>query len=86
MTDIYKLFEKEIWKPEDYTECFWYEGTWELSWSDEGNNPDEWEESYSFDSVRQRVEKDGYVLVTGDDGCGGQYQAIFDLSKKIDYE
>ena len=86
MTNIYKLFEEEIWKPEDYTDCYWYEKPWELCWSDESDNPDEWEESYSSDRVREVTDKDGYRIATLDDGCGGRYQAIFDLSKKVKYE
>lgn len=84
MTDIYKLFEKETWKPEDYTESYWYEEIDYIHWCDEGDNPDEWEESYSSDRVREVTEKDGYKIATLDDGCGGRYQAIFDLSKKIE--
>jgi len=84
MTDIYKLFEQESWKPEDYTQAYWYEETWGVHWSEDSSNPDEWEESYSSDRVREVTEKDGYKIATLDDGCGGRYQAIFDLSKKIE--
>lgn len=84
MTDIYKLFEQESWKPEDYTNCFWYEETWGIRWSDESSNPDEWEESYSSDRVREVTEKGGYQIATLDDDCGGRYQAVFDLSKKTE--
>lgn len=84
MTDIYKLFEQESWKPEDYTESYWYEDIDYICWCDEGSDPDEWEESYSSDRVREVTEKDGYKIATLDDGCGGRYQAIFDLSKKIE--
>lgn len=86
MTDIYKLFEEEIWKPEDYTHCYWYEKPWGLRWSDESDNPDEWVESYSSDRVWEVTEKGGYKIETLDDGCGGSYQAIFDLSKKLEYD
>ena len=84
MTDIYKLFEEEIWKPEDYTRFYWYEEPWMIGWSDESGPPDEWEESYSTERVRHVTERGGYRIVTLDDGCGGQYQAIFDLNKKLE--
>lgn len=85
--DIYKLFEKEIWKPDDFTDCFWYENTWGINWSYEGEesqNPDDWENGgYVTDRVRNKTVRDGYMIATLDDGCGGQYQAIFSVSKEI---
>jgi hypothetical protein len=59
-----------------------------MSWSEEGDseNPEEWEGGgYSTERVRCKVVRDGYILVDMDDDCGGQYQAIFDLSKKVVY-
>lgn len=88
MTDIYKLFAEDMWKPSDYTDCFWYEHTWGISWSEggeESQDPDEWEGGgYSSDRVRYKVVRDGYMIVDMHDDCGGQYQAIFSLSKKLE--
>lgn len=87
MTDIYKLFEEETWKPEDYTDRFWYKDTWGIYWSEEDDeqDPEEWEDGgYSSDRVRGKVERNGYMIVVLDDDCGGQYQAIFDLNKQVE--
>lgn len=83
MTDIYKLFEDKIWKPEDYTSQVWVEEVWGMSWA--GSVEDYQEgEYYSSERTRGCTEKDGYLLIELDDGCGNTYQAIFDMSKKIE--
>ena len=82
-------FGDEVWQPEDCTTSYWYRKWGELYYSEayeESTDPDEWENSYSSDRVRQYVEQGGFVLVTLDDGCGGQYQAIFNKDKEIQVE
>lgn len=81
----------KIWEPTDYTSCFWYTKSWGFRWSEvyeESHNPDEWEDSYSTERVRSWDESPckKYVLVTMDDDCGGQYQAMFSTDKEISPE
>lgn len=81
----------KIWEPTDYTSCFWYRYHAGFYWSEvheENPNPDKWEDSYSTERVRSWDESSckKYVLVTMDDDCGGQYQAMFSLDKEISPE
>lgn len=78
----------KIWEPTDYTSCFWHKTSWGMSWSEvyeENPNPDEWEDSYSTERVRGWDESKckKYVLVSMDDDCGGQYQAMFSSDKEV---
>jgi len=89
MTNLYETFKDEIWQPEDYTNRFWYERTWGIGWSEEGEtqlHPEDWSDSYDSDRVRDKTVRGDYMLVTLDDGCGGRYQAFFSLKKKVDDE
>ena len=81
----------KIWEPTDYTSCFWCREDGAFYWSEvyeENPNPDEWEDCYSTECVRGWDESvcKKYVLVTVDDDCGGQYQAMFSLDKEISPE
>lgn len=88
MTDIYKLFEKEIWTPDDYTDYVWVRGSVdELSFNKEGSVDDLMNsdgDTYTY-SIHFEVERDGFVIFAlQDDYGGGAFQAVFDLSKKVD--
>ncbi|MNR21141.1 hypothetical protein D3C85_1380250 [compost metagenome] len=83
MTNLIELFKDEIWKPEDYTSSWWQKTSWGIRWSEEGDNPDEWEDEYSSERTRCKVERDGFILIELDDDCGGIYQAFFDKSKEV---
>lgn len=81
--DAVAALREHIWEPEDYTYAAWkreYGGvTWfEGDWDDECND-----ESYFSERLRNVHESNGYMIGTLDDGCGGRYQAIFDLSKEV---
>ena len=84
MTDVIKLFEEHIWKPEDFTELYWFEENYDVYWNEDNNITDLIDISGQTYSgyVSEETVLDGYVLFTLSDGCGGQYQAIFDLNKK----
>ena len=86
MTNIYKLFKDEIWQPEDYTKNLWYQNVDELYYTtgsvDELMNGDG--DTYSY-RVCAEHERDGFIIVALQNDCGGDlFQAIFDLSKKVD--
>lgn len=87
MTNIYKLFKEETWKPDDLTSVIWFSGNDELTYNQHSNlhemmNGDGMTYSYQ---VRGEIEKGGFVIFTLQDDCGGDsFQAIFDLSKKVD--
>lgn len=81
-----ELFQEDRWAPYDQTRSYWYEkwGEFHYSENDDVSDPDEWDGGgYSSDRVRERFVKDKYLLVSLDDGCGGQFQAIFSLDKEI---
>lgn len=82
------IFEDEMDKPSDNTDCFWYMNRGYFAFSMEGEvdpDPDFWEGGgYSSDQAHSYHEKHGFAIVTLDDGCGGQYQAFFDLEKRVD--
>lgn len=88
MTDIFKLFEKEIWTPDDCTEYVWVRGSVDqMSFNKEGNVNDLMNSdgnTYTYD-IHFEVERGGFVIFALQDDYGGSsFQAIFDLSKKID--
>lgn len=88
MTDIYKLFEKETWTPDDRTAYIWYKvAIDELSFNkdDDVNNLMNGDGlTYSYNVISE-VERDGFVIFTLQNDYGGEsFQAIFDLSKKVD--
>lgn len=88
MADIYKLFEDGIWKPEDLTSYIWCADNYEVSWNTD-NNLEDLEESngmtYSGEIYGEGEERDFYVILTLRDGCGGMFQAIFDLRNKQEF-
>lgn len=80
------LFEEDRWAPEDNTRAHWYRRYGEIHYSDndEGPDPDEWDGGgYGSERVRSWVVKGDYLLITADDDCGGQYQAIFKMDMEI---
>lgn len=81
------LFEDNVWKPEDNTDCFWYRKYGGFYYSlngEDSTDPEQWcEGGYSSERVRQYVEKGDYVLVTLGDCSGWRYQAIFSKDKEI---
>lgn len=81
------LFDTDRWRPDDCTRAFWYRkwGGFYYSENDEHyRNPDNWDGGgYSSERVRQYVERGKWVIVTLDDDCGGQFQAIFSLDKEL---
>lgn len=82
---LINTFYQEMSKPSDNTDCFWYMNRGDFHFSEEGEtnpDPESWN-GYSSDQAHSYHEKNGYVTVTLDDGCGGQYQAFFDLEKKV---
>jgi hypothetical protein len=88
MTDIYKLFEKEIWTPDDCTAYVWTRACDdEMSYNKKGRVDDLMNgdgATYSY-SIQFEVERDGFVMFALQEYYGGQaFQAIFDLSKKVD--
>ena len=88
MTDIYKLFEDEIWKPEDFTSCLWAESGNEVIWNIDNNLKDlvDMEGATYSDEVFMEVDqRDNYVMYILRDCCGGKYQAIFDLRNKQEF-
>jgi hypothetical protein len=81
-----ELFQEDRWAPYDQTRSFWYEaaGSFYYSENDEASDPEEWDGGgYSSERVRCRVIKGDFILVTLDDDCGGQFQAIFSLDKEL---
>ena len=87
-TNIYEVFKDEIWQPEDLTDCIWHSNHGEVVYNKEGNVDDLFSgdgDTYSG-CDKWRVEKEGYIIFVLDDGCGGDYQAIFSLKNKQDEE
>lgn len=86
--DLYEKFKDHIILPDDFTDCPWYEEHGTLSWSEEGivDLMNDGECTYNAEVCGRRVEKDGHLLVILYNGCGETYQAIFDLSKKVDVD
>lgn len=90
MSDIYKIFEDEIWMPDDFTNCIWYDNGEELSWNLE-NDIIDLENGDSATYTAEKLDggvgvvKDPYVIYTLHDGCGNAYQAIFDLRNKKEF-
>lgn len=86
MNPLFELFYDDIDWPEDMTHLWWIESGDEVSYNTDNNTEDLLNgdgNSYSAEIYRNRyVNKDGYVLYTLRDGCGGFYQAIFSLDKK----
>lgn len=85
---LINTFYQDIKKPLDYTDSHWYrdEGLIRYSSQGEGKDPDLWVYGgFSCESI-DYTEKDGYVLVMLDDGCGGDFQAFLSLDKKINPE
>ena len=84
MSDVIKLFDEHIWKPEDFTELYWFEENYDVYWNEDNNIADLIAISGQTHSgyVSEEVVIDNYVLTSLDVGCGGRYQAIFDLNKK----
>lgn len=81
-----EVFQEDRWAPYDQTRSYWYRryGEFYYSENDDVKNPDEWDGGgYSSERVRQFIEKDGYILVTMDDDCGGQLQAIFKADMEV---
>lgn len=87
MTDVYELFKEEIWMPDDFTYCIWYDNGEELSWNIE-NNIEDLEngdgDTYCGEVLVNLVKGD-YALYVLNDGCGNKYQAIFDLRNKKEF-
>lgn len=88
MTDIYKLFKKETWKPDNLTKTYWYRACIDELTYNKGGDIDELMngngKTYTY-QVRDEVEKEEFVIFTLQDDYGGEsFQAIFDLSKKVD--
>jgi len=88
MTDIYELFKKETWTPDDLTGYIWTkESVDELAFNKQQNVDDLMNhdgDTYSF-NVHSEIERDGYVIFALQNYYGGEsFQAIFDLSKKVD--
>lgn len=87
-----EIFKEDVWLPQDLTRVHWYRAHGEFYYSEDGDppNPEEWSDRYSSDRVREYVTRGrDYVLVTLDDDCGGQFQAILLRSKEVnpdDYE
>lgn len=78
------IFTGDVWTPANYTDCYWRRTSWGIEWSDEGDNPDEWEDCYSSDRCRGQTEKSHFLLIELDDGCGETYQAFFDKNKEVE--
>lgn len=81
-----ELFQEDRWAPYDQTRSYWYEkwGSFHYGENDEPSDPDEWDGGgYSSDRVRERIVKGEYLLITADDDCGGQFQAIFKIDMEI---
>lgn len=88
MTDIYKLFKEETWKPDNLTDVCWYRGCIDELTYNKGGDIDELMNgngnTYTY-QVQSEKEKVGFVIFTLQDDYGGSsFQAIFDLSKKVD--
>lgn len=86
VTTIYKLFEKEIWTPDDYTQYIWFRGSVdELSFNKTGSVDELMNgDTYSF-NVSFEVKRESFVIFALQNDYGGEsFQAIFDLSKKVD--
>lgn len=88
MTDIYELFKKETWTPDDCTAYIWTkESVDELAFNKHQNVDDLMNhegDTYSF-NVHSEIERDGYIIFALQNDYGGEsFQAIFDLSKKVD--
>lgn len=85
--NIYELFKEETWKPDNLTDCLWYGDFDTLTYNKEGNvhelmNGDG--NTYQYE-VRSSFEKEGFIIFTLQDDYGGSsFQAVFDLSKKVD--
>lgn len=80
------LFEEERWAPQDNTRAYWYEkwGSFYYSENDDVSDPEEWDGGgYSSERVRNRAVKGKYLLVDLEDGCGGEFQAIFSIDKEL---
>lgn len=81
-----EVFQEDRWAPYDQTRSYWYRqfGEFHYGENDDVENPEEWDGGgYSSERVRQFIEKDGYILVTLDNDCGGQYQAIFKADMEV---
>lgn len=87
---LISMFDKYINKPHDYTDSFWYNiGRSEIHYSaqdETSKNPDNWISCGYTSYTKEVTDKKGYRIVTLDDGCGGEFQAFFKLSMKIDPE
>lgn len=82
-----EALKDEIWAPADHTRSFWFRGRWGgIMWSENdeaSQDTDEWDESYSSETFREVAEREGYVIGTVEDGCGGNYQIVFSLEKEL---
>lgn len=75
-------FGDNVWTPTDYTDRYWSKDSWGISWTEEGGEYDD-DFECSSDRVRDIYMTNAYMLCTLDDGCGGRYQAVFDLTKEV---
>lgn len=86
---LLELFEEHINFPEDCTEICWYADDYQVIYNTDNKLEDLIEQNgntYSGLIKGQAVELGGYVMYTLDSECGWDYQAIFTLALKVDYE
>jgi hypothetical protein len=86
-TNIYELFKDHIELPADYTECLWYVRYDQVTWTEGDELSDLFNgdgDTYSCEVKEMGKEIGGYIIYTLRDGWGGEYQAIFKMSKEQD--
>lgn len=81
-----KALDEHVDKPMNGLDYYWYRPYGELRYSEENTHPDDWEEAYHSDRVRQCEEVGGFTIMRVDDCSGGEYQIIFLTNREVSDE